>query len=287
MNYPGHPSYSDDDYEGCVTAGRATGRPIPPPSEDDLRRAEEAWNDPAFYEFVKDEPFAAAGWVPKPTVDPSRTLIPSLEEIWKLPRWARVAFAARCARRVLPVVAKLWTTGPKYQLRALDEAVNMAEHSATSAALDPAWPDIYGAANAAAIATRYPDETEDVAASAAADAVTIAAFAVAEAAGPFGGEVYRVATYTVRSLCRVVTVGTISDLATPSRDFDRLCRLAETEKWTDDTPVPQSVFGPMWDGPPPWWTDDVLAGLPPEPANAANASTNGRAAPTEDATQPH
>jgi hypothetical protein len=29
--------------------------------------------------------------------------IPTEEEIAKLPRWARVAFAARCARRALPL----------------------------------------------------------------------------------------------------------------------------------------------------------------------------------------
>jgi len=61
MKYPNNPSYNDDNYVGCVTAGRATGRPIPPPSEDDLRALEAAWNDPAFYEFVKDEGYVAAG----------------------------------------------------------------------------------------------------------------------------------------------------------------------------------------------------------------------------------
>jgi hypothetical protein len=30
------------------------------------------------------------------------------------------------------------------------------------------------------------------------------------------------------------------------RDFMRLTKLARKEKWTDDTPVPDNVFGPMW-----------------------------------------
>lgn len=30
------------------------------------------------------------------------------------------------------------------------------------------------------------------------------------------------------------------------RDFDRLVFLAKKHNWTDDTPVPQEVFGPMW-----------------------------------------
>jgi len=30
------------------------------------------------------------------------------------------------------------------------------------------------------------------------------------------------------------------------RDFNRLKRLAREQKWTDDTPVPPEVFGPLW-----------------------------------------
>src|SRR5207247_2476335 len=38
------------------------------------------------------------------------------------------------------------------------------------------------------------------------------------------------------------------------RDFDHLSRLAEWQKWTDDTPVPPEVFGPLWpEGPPKGW----------------------------------
>ena len=38
------------------------------------------------------------------------------------------------------------------------------------------------------------------------------------------------------------------------RDFVRLKRLARKEKWTDDTPVPPEVFGPLWpEGVEPYW----------------------------------
>ena len=38
------------------------------------------------------------------------------------------------------------------------------------------------------------------------------------------------------------------------RDFDHLARLAEWQHWTDDTPVPTEVFGPLWpEGPPKGW----------------------------------
>jgi hypothetical protein len=45
------------------------------------------------------------------------------------------------------------------------------------------------------------------------------------------------------------------------RDFVRLKRLARKQNWTDDTPVPPDVFGPMWpDGVEPYW-----AAEPPAP----------------------
>src|SRR4051812_9654562 len=40
--------------------------------------------------------------------DPPNPSLPTEEEIAKLPRWARVAFAARCARRVLPFAQVGW-----------------------------------------------------------------------------------------------------------------------------------------------------------------------------------
>ncbi len=80
------------------------------------------------------------------------------------------------------------------------------------------------------------------------------------------------------------TIGTIDSLAAPARDFERLRQLAEHEKWTDDTPVPPSVFGPMWEGTPPaWWTDDILAGLPPEPAAELNKPNQEHEQPTDGA----
>jgi hypothetical protein len=41
------------------------------------------------------------------------------------------------------------------------------------------------------------------------------------------------------------------------RDFDHLAGLAEWRHWTDDTPVPPAVFGPLWpEGPPDGWPAD-------------------------------
>lgn len=49
------------------------------------------------------------------------------------------------------------------------------------------------------------------------------------------------------------------------RDFARLKRLAREQKWTDETPVPPDVFGPMWpEGVEPYWA--VEPQPPAEPA---------------------
>jgi len=56
------------------------------------------------------------------------------------------------------------------------------------------------------------------------------------------------------------------------RDFDRLVYLAKKRRWTDDTPVPPEVFGPMWPNnlAPDWAkepsaTSTVSTPLPPPP----------------------
>ncbi len=60
--------------------------------------------------------------------------LPTTEDIAKLPRCARVAFAARCARRVLPLMSRFWKNAPEHHLKALDRAVSVAEAAAADAA---------------------------------------------------------------------------------------------------------------------------------------------------------
>jgi hypothetical protein len=114
----------------------------------------------------------------------SRTpLVPTEEEVAKLPRLARVAFVERCALRVKPV-------------------------------------------RPSGIAT-------------AADAA--------------------------RAIFETATIDSplTAQLRCIRRDFVRLKRLARKEKWTDDTPVPPDVFGPMWPpGVEPYWAVEA----PPPPA---------------------
>lgn len=286
MSEPKTPATDHPLDDGFVGAGRPLGTFPSPISDEDARRAEEAWNDPAFYEFVKDDVGGVtAGYLPKSTVDPNRTLFPTTEELEALPRWARVAFAARCARRVLPLVKRFWESVPAHRLRALDEAVKSAE-AASGTRVDTAAAHSAVRAAVEEVRTAFAFHLAHAPAYAAARAIRAATAACA--IGRAGDEEIACDIgAAAESMFWATTIKTIGSLAAPARDFDRLCQLAEREKWTDDTPVPQSVFGPMWEGAPPeWWTDDILAGLPPEPTIEPNKSGNEQAAPVEDATQP-
>ncbi len=51
----------------------------------------------------------------------------------RLPHWARVAFAARCARYVQPCFASLWPDADPEHIQSLEDALTYAEQSAAKA----------------------------------------------------------------------------------------------------------------------------------------------------------
>ena len=65
--------------------------------------------------------------------DPPNTTLPTEEEVAALPRWARVAFAARCARRALPFFRINWREAPVGYGPALAWAAEDCERSAARA----------------------------------------------------------------------------------------------------------------------------------------------------------
>ncbi|MBN9121796.1 MAG: hypothetical protein J0I06_22090 [Planctomycetes bacterium] len=162
--------------------------------------------------------------------------LPGIAKIAKLPRSARVAFAARCARRVLPLVKHYWPNAPEHHLKALDRAVSVAENAADAAR---SAADAAARASAAARAARAADAADaahaaDAAAYAAAALAGDAAYAAAAAAAAYA------AYATARRFI--------------ARDFKTLVEAAAAGKWTNQTPVPPTVFGPMWpEGVPPDW----------------------------------
>jgi uncharacterized protein (TIGR02996 family) len=187
------------------------------------------------------------------------------QDFSRLRHRAVVAFAARCARRVLP-----WFGSQYPNDGSVEAAVGVAERFGAGArvaaplraarAADASATDAAGGLSVAARAARFAA----VAAGAAAEIVA------AGAASDFAGSAARVAALA-------------GDAAACTGHQDALGRAMQTDllrlksaagqRWTDATPVPPEFFGPLWpDGPP--------DGLPRPPEESGSGGGRGpKAAP--------
>jgi hypothetical protein len=117
-----------------------------------------------------------------------KPLLPSDEEVARLPREALFAFVVRCAERVSPITRR------------------MGHDSSTTT---------------------------------------------------YSGARQPLATVARDTAAIMLTSSDPRDLVWIRRDFDRIARLAKVNKWTDDTPVPPDVFGPLWPGRVPKWAREA------------------------------
>jgi hypothetical protein len=172
------------------------------------------------------------------------------EETRDLPRWALVAFAARCARRLRAVCEELAPDCPQDVLAGYDEYTLAIEQAAASARPAPEWPP----SRSATVWCQHPET------------LTTISFVLTAAAG-----VHHFASRPLRDALSVED-GTeneaklrslfshmISNLKAAAkssqrahslvrgmnRDLQRLKRAAAEEGWTDETPVPPEFFGAL------------------------------------------
>ncbi|MBP3956318.1 protein kinase [Gemmata sp. G18] len=186
----------------------------------------------------------------------SEPAIPTEEEIATLPRWARVALAARCARRVLPLYQHFWLAAPVEYVAAVARAIEVAECAAAfrleiddgaeagaQAAVGPAadFLPAYYVAEAAAYAAcaAFTPNAYFVARAA------VAADDAVDAAYPVGG-----ASILRRAVCV---------------DLELLTSAVLSRRCSDETPIAPTFFGPLWPDSPPlgWPAEDA----PSEPTN--------------------
>jgi hypothetical protein len=217
---------------------------------------------------------------PKKAVNPLEHV--TANDLRLLPRWAVVAFAARCARRVQPGFNFFWTDAPEEYVKGVESAIAQAEQAAAGKhfpAQEPTATNVaWTAVNAADAAQKAPAVLAARVAAAAADAALAAtvaagriplapahtllpdaAYEAARAAA--AGLVPSVAGGNVlvnsageqlisSSGAELVSAGSRGDAAETgagvSEDFQRLREASLQESWTDDTPVPPEFFGPMW-----------------------------------------
>ena len=206
-----------------------------------------------------------------------------------MPRWARVAFAARCARRVQPLLL-WWANAPAHVIDRVDAAIEFSEGAAAganyteraradayaSAAFEAADCQAAGAGYGYAAAARAAAEAAYAATAARSEAArgapgtaetphaAAAVAAAAEAAGAaasvaFAAELGRALAVADGggALAAAVAGDDIFGVAV-RRDFDQLLSNAARDGWTPQTPVSPSVFGPMWlGGEAPEWTSEA------------------------------
>lgn len=149
--------------------------------------------------------------------------IPTSEEIAKLPRWAQVAFAARCARRAQPLFKHGWSDVPPEYADGIDRAVAFAEALALapgSVGRGAAEAVRRGADGAATWALAHSNGDPMDAAAAAADAARAAAHA---AAGSIRGA--EVTDACVRAARATVDAG--APIYVIHRDFELLLAMSQ------------------------------------------------------------
>lgn len=114
-------------------------------------KAYRAWMKPAGWTIYNDDPEDSAeaakdyaAWMREEQAKPSNGTVKkrakqpakvadelaTKEEILQLPRWAQVAFAARCARRVEPLFLNNWPDAPLKHVEAVSHAVAAVEQFA-------------------------------------------------------------------------------------------------------------------------------------------------------------
>jgi Domain of unknown function (DUF4375) len=176
-----------------------------------------------------------------------------------LPRWARVAFYARCARAVLPLWDDGWPDGPPERREAVERAIRLAELSAAASApigdLKKAHLEAVCAGGAAMVTQLGRHRTEDGPPDPPArdphlccSVANAAAHATDPLCNPTDQGSYGYAKDAIQISGRDDLMDQLQD------DFRRLRRIVRDGGWSDRTPAPPDVFDPDYERPrKPWW----------------------------------
>jgi hypothetical protein len=169
------------------------------------------------------------------------------EEIQVLPRWARLAFAARCVRR-----ARALLQGPGEPLAVIDRAIHLVEQACRKAYADDQLADAAASAYTFALnaidLTDHPADQEDrlIVACSVIHAAAIAAEAATIAAAKMAA--YRV----VQSIDSAVHAYLVADpesvpeiIGAMRADLERLQDAVVKEGWGNLMPVAPDFFGPL------------------------------------------
>jgi hypothetical protein len=168
--------------------------------------------------------------------------IPTSDDVSQLPRWARVAFAVQCARRVQPFLRAALPTATTRQIQAVERALTLAEAVAREA---PEWaPDkvvirLHAAFKAADKLAKAVEEQDPIA-----SAIALAAANAAQAAE------YACCASRKRDATGAAEAARAAYAAVPTEamraelfeSWQSLLAAAQAEGWTNRTAVPARFF---------------------------------------------
>jgi hypothetical protein len=190
-------------------------------------------------------------------------------DIRELPHWARVAFAARCARLVRPWLERLWKEAQPKHLRAVKIAIYLAEKSSAAGCPDDRLKKARLNATQVAGAVLYEAfgfrnesdliaETEEEHRAFLIAFVAKAAENACESARTRGDESIMAAMEACDYAQQVARgVGALKILRGIRRDFARVRYWAKHGDWNDQSPVSSAVFRqalpPEGETRKPWW----------------------------------
>ncbi len=174
------------------------------------------------------------------------------EEIQALPRWARLAFAARCVRRA----RNLLHGSPDYT-RIVDRAIGLAEEAAARGQAADQLADAAGAAYTLALnaveavdsspeAGPAPDEDRLVVACTVAHAAAFAAEAATVAVARMASYLASQSVDFAIQAHRVACPDQLDDVVAAMRaDLEQVQEAVEREGWGNLTPVPARFFAAL------------------------------------------
>lgn len=183
---------------------------------------------------------------PVPGVD-ADTVDKVSEGVSDLPRWARIAFFARCARQVFPLWEEAWPDAPPEYRETIELAITLAERTATEA--EPAG----GLKAAAADVARIVESA--VSESSYAPVFPQRAALIAAAAGSVVDYILGQDDTGSYGFAKGIIADADRDdlLEDIQEDFQRIEQHASEGSWNDKTPVPQEVFDPNFKPRKGWW----------------------------------
>lgn len=194
------------------------------------------------------------------------------EELLALPLWAIVAFAARCARRVHPLLLSSWSDRPAHHLEPVESAIAFAESVARKpnqlashvdlskeVALGP-WGKSAKEQSRLACGTAIIRAAQSAAEVAIAARSHITSGNIREDAEVMD-RVVDSALAAAMLAQRAVTAAfshVDAHVAMVRNDIQSLTTLAKQNRWTDESPVDVDALGPLWPpGKEPAWAEKL------------------------------